>query len=275
MPSKVLLVHVDNNEESGDRVRIAASLANRLGAVLIGSAAAQIQPPIGDPSGYIDGSLVELEREDVERELAEAGTQFQQVAGTVQAGTEWRSGIVLPNLALAQDARSADLLIIGRSSSDNRGVYRTPSAGDLVMEIGRPLLLVPEGLTELNLERVLVAWKDTRETRRAVLDALPLLALAKEVVVLAVRENEDDDEERIGAEDVSAYLQRHGINSHASCTPLQASSVVDEILNQADTLNADLIVAGAYGRGRLREWIFGGVTSTLLAQTPKACLLSH
>jgi nucleotide-binding universal stress UspA family protein len=121
----------------------------------------------------------------------------------------------------------------------------------------------------------MIAWKDTRESRRAVADALPFLRRADDVMLVEVCEHgaEAQSEQHIG--DVANYLARHQIKVAAKAFLHTERPVAEELLRFARDERADLIVSGAYGHSRLGEWIFGGVTRDLLATSPLCCLLSH
>jgi nucleotide-binding universal stress UspA family protein len=106
-----------------------------------------------------------------------------------------------------------------------------------------------------------VAWNDSREARRAVLDAVPLLSMASEVHLVTVDDGAGEHTWK-SLSDVSAFLARHNIKSH--CEVLPAKAHAERICEFAKMLGADLIVSGAYGHSRVREWIFGGVTRSLL-----------
>jgi nucleotide-binding universal stress UspA family protein len=182
----------------------------------------------------------------------------------------------LPAEVLARESRAADLVIVGRDLERLRlGVYQSADPGDVLMRAGRPLLVVPPGLSRLEGKHIVVAWKDSREARRAVWDALPLLTRAEMVHVVEVTEEEDLDLGATRAADVVDYLSRHEVNARAEVRTKRERSVADELVLVAETLGADLIVAGGYGHARVREWAFGGVTSDLLNHSPKCCLLSH
>jgi nucleotide-binding universal stress UspA family protein len=115
-----------------------------------------------------------------------------------------------------------------------------------------------------------VAWKDTREARRAVWDALPLLREAEEVLMIAV----GDSAKEAGALDVQEHLDQHGVKAkvlHAH----RDIPVADELIRLAEEQGVDLIVSGAYGHSRTREWILGGVTRELLDHAPVCCLMAH
>jgi nucleotide-binding universal stress UspA family protein len=146
---------------------------------------------------------------------------------------------------------------------------------DLVMQVGRPLLVVPEGCNWLDLRSVLVAWKDTAEARRAVSDALPLLRKSTEATIVEIVEDEAD---RVAAlarvEDVVAWLSRHGINA-SQLVPDQPGDAATQLERIASDVGAGVIIAGAYGHSRLSEWILGGVTRQLINPANRCSLLSH
>jgi nucleotide-binding universal stress UspA family protein len=144
-----------------------------------------------------------------------------------------------------------------------------------VLRAGRPVLLVPDTVAALPLRRVVVAWKDTRESRRAMRDALPFLQQAKEVLLVEVGENESESQAKKNLADVGAYLVRHRVIVAAEVWRRPRRPVATELLDVVEKEKADLIVAGGYGHSRLGEWIFGGVTRELLTASPVCCLLSH
>jgi nucleotide-binding universal stress UspA family protein len=119
-----------------------------------------------------------------------------------------------------------------------------------------------------------VAWKETRECRRAVRDALPFLQRANEVLILGIDEGQPETA-KAHLSDVASYLRRHGLVVPREVWRQPRGPVAAELLHLVWDEGADLIVAGGYGHTRLGEWIFGGVTHELLASTPVCCLLSH
>ena len=110
-------------------------------------------------------------------------------------------------------------------------------------------------------KNVLVAWKDSREARRAVVDAIPLLSGASEVVVATV-DRDATRQAKQSVADVAVFLRRHGIRARAEVVSEKGDAAALKSL--AGSMHADLIVAGAYGHSRLRELVFGGVTRSLL-----------
>jgi nucleotide-binding universal stress UspA family protein len=121
----------------------------------------------------------------------------------------------------------------------------------------------------------MVAWKDSREARRALFDAIPVLASAKAVNVVEAFEWEEERAAAVArVNDVAAWLALHGVKAAGSAVFSKDDAVAD-LATAADDLKAGLIVAGSYGHSRLGEWIFGGVTRFLLSQSKRTVLLSH
>ena len=137
---------------------------------------------------------------------------------------------------------------------------------------GRPVLVVPDGAATAKFETVMVAWTDTRECRRAISDALPMLHAADRVVIAEVAIDAIDA--RAPIDDAAAWLARHGVDADKIVARMKGTSI-DTHAAVADEVEADLVVAGAYGHSRIREWAFGGVTRDLLLRDRRCTLLSH
>jgi nucleotide-binding universal stress UspA family protein len=275
-----LMVHTEPNDAAEARIRLAADLAGRLDAALIGFACRAVMPPpvtvpIFGPAVVVE--VLEAEQQRVESGLRAAHERFRAAAEREGRATGWRSVIDRPVDALVREARAADLLILGRDREASQPEpYWAVDAGDVLMRAGRPVLVVPPGVSALEGRRVLVAWKDTRESRRAVADALPLLTGAEEVLVVEAIPGGGEREPALRrAGDVAALVARHGATARGEVLELRSQAVAGELLLAAERHGADLIVAGGYGHARLREWAFGGVTRDLLAHCPICCLLSH
>jgi nucleotide-binding universal stress UspA family protein len=201
------------------------------------------------------------------------GKQFRE-QGQHLKQVEWRTALELPYELVSREARAADLVIVGaRHTGGNMQDLADP--GVILLRAGRPVLVVPDTVAPLQLRRVVVAWKDTRESRRAVRDALPFLQEAKEVLLVEVGEDESQSQAKKNLADVAAYLVRHRVIVAAEVWRRPRRPVVAELLDVVEEEKADLIVAGSYGHSRLGEWIFGGVTRELLSASPVCCLLSH
>lgn len=276
MPYTTLMVHLELGRSNAGLLNVASDLAERLHAGVIGIAACQ-PAPIGYGEEYVlSGDLVQAERDELDRELKVAEAEFRGgLKGKVES-VEWRSTITFGALSdyVAQEARSADLILTRLSTPDLLDHTRTVNTGGLVMQAGRPVLVAPEAIDTLKLDQILVAWKDTREARRAVVDALPLLQKAAQVMVAEIAAEADQAAAQTHVEQVAAWLQRHGVAA-AAMASLAIGDDASRLSQLALEQDADLIVAGAYGHTRLQEWAFGGVTRDLLARKDRCVLLSH
>ena len=272
------IVHADRDPESDGRIHVACSLAARFNARVIGLAAAMLDLPVIDPMGYapIDAETIANERDILEADLKAAADKFRLCAEEKKLKMEWRSNLEFPADMICRQARAGDFVIIGRGDVEkSTGLQRLLDPGDVLMQAGRPVLIVPPGVTELALDHVVIAWKDTRESRRAIADALPLLAVARAVSILELCGEDEVEDARKAVADVVGYLDHHGIVAKSEVQVLRQGDPATKITAFAKQQGADLIVAGAYGHARLREWVFGGVTYELIKKSPVCCLLSH
>ncbi|TGD97690.1 universal stress protein [Methylobacterium nonmethylotrophicum] len=266
-----ILVSVDLGPNGADRVQLAAGLAATHSARLVGIAACPVPVIVPARDGVVAERVYDAEEERARERLAATKALFEREAGSV-AKRIWGSSLALPLAYTAEQARAADLVIVGRHGpGDGDPGPMGVSPGALLMEAGRPVLVAPPGLERLVPKRVVIAWKDTREARRAVHDALPLIAGAERVCVVAA----GPDAHHGGAEATAQYLSGHGIAATTHLLPNPALSVADELLRFCEREGADLLVMGAYGHSRLREWVFGGVTRDVLRTTSLCCLMSH
>lgn len=274
MAYKTILVHAQGDAPAAPRLETAAHLARDQGAVLFGLGAEMIQPlAVADPYGVMEAQWLVAMRELVESNLQAAEKAF--MARSEGLNREWRAATDLPAHALARASRSADLIVAGGAPLGHHDPYRMADAGELVITSGRPVLIAPPQGGRLSAAKAVVAWKDTREARRALADAMPFLQAAQEVVVAALCEKDGADAAEFQTAEVVKGLQRHGVKASAKVTIAPDVSVADELNAIAASLGADLIVSGGYGHSRLNEWVFGGVTRNLLLNPQRFLLLSH
>jgi len=274
MSYATVLVHIDADGELGGRVRLAAGLADSFRSHLIGAAAWMPRPAFAVEGVIIDPEPTDADYEEMRATLSKRGDQFRAVAGAGRRQVEWRSSLDFPTEYIAREARAADLLIIGRDRT-SFDPYRSTDAGALILRVGRPVLAVPPSINTLAAKRVVVAWKDVREARRALQDALPFLHVAQEVIIVEVCEAGDERKAQSRLKDVASYLARHRITTVAERVRTVEGTASTAVLRLVEEASAELIVAGAYGHSRLGEWVFGGMTQDLLARSPVCCLFSH
>jgi len=273
---KTILVHLDLNGDNEGVLNIATQLAERFGAAVVGIAAAQPTHPLYE-EGYAMMDVVAEERAELDSELAECRAQFHKALEHRVKHIAWRSAVTFQSLSdyIAEEARCADLIVtgkdIGASLFDNS---RRVNIGDLAIKAGRPVLVVPQGITALSLRHVFVAWKDTREARRAVADALPLLEAAGHAGILEITSEADQEDAKARVRDVGRWLESQGVVAAPRAVGTQSGDIGylhAELLSQ----KCDLLIAGAYGHSRLGEWMFGGVTEDILLDPDFCVLLSH
>jgi len=273
MSYAALLVHVDVDGQLNARSSIAAELADRFHALLIGLsgwAPMSVFPPeqvSGDPAPG------DFHLQDMKTLLDAKGKEFCAAFERHDRQVEWRSVLDFPSEAIAREARSADLIIIG-NTKENRNPFRALEPATVILKAGRPVLVVPNGLTSLSVRKVAIAWKDVREARRAVYDALPFLRRAQTVVIVEVLESGEDPEAAHRLKDVASYLARHRVNIITQQIRPPDVTALDSLMRFVEE-DIDLLIAGAYGRSTLGEWVFGGVTRGLIAESRVCCLFSH
>ena len=272
MPFTTMMVHVDVERDCEQRVQLALALADRFQAALIGVAGLTLRPAFAAGGVVIYHEPTERERHTVSARLDDMGGRFR-AKGQHLKQVEWRTALELPYELVSREARAADLIIVGaRHTGGNIEDLADP--GVILLRAGLPVLVVPDTVAPLQLRRVVVAWKDTRECRRAVRDALPFLQRAKEVLLVGIGEGEAESNAKKTLSDAAGYLLRHRAAVHDVWRQARGP-VAAELLRLVQDEGADLIVAGGYGHSRLGEWIFGGATHELLVSSPVCCMLSH
>lgn len=173
-------------------------------------------------------------------------------------------------------ARYADLALVGPTGGPDRLLSAKVLQG-LLYHSAKPFLVAPDSATAtLAPKTVTIAWNATKECARAAHLSMDILIRAEHVRVVMVDPvgGEFDQGEEPGA-DIAAYLARHGMNVNVDAIPSAGKSVTETLLRHATDTSAELIVAGAYGHSRLREFLFGGTTRELLGNQQIPVLTAH
>ena len=280
MSYKTVTVHLDSSSRCAPRVELAARIAAAHRGRLVGIAPVGIPDVILSLNGAVPDTLdlVALSSAYL-RSRAEALARSFDASAAARASIACESRIVdaEPVDALCGRGRCSDLIVIGqtdRSETVDGVAFDLPQ--QVLVHAGAPVLVVPyAGTFETVGQHVLVAWKDTREAARAVRDALPMLARAKQVTLVEYDEGRSaDGDPDAGLEPLQAWLRDHGIDAQARREPA-SDNVGDALLSLATDQCADLVVMGAYGHSRLREWALGGMTRHLLEHMTVPVLMSH
>lgn len=276
MTYSTILIHLRLGQSNARLLQLSADLVKRFDAGVIGVAVCQPMQVIYGDGYWVSGDLIDQDRADREREIDAAHGEFRQAFAGHAGFLDWQSAVTLESLAghLSRAARAADLVITGVTSGALLDAAPQMSTGDLIMQLGRPVLIVPASAETLKLDHVMIGWKDTRESRRAAADALPMLKQAAQVTLVEIAPPDDLAAAQARLDQVAGWLHRHGIAAHVLAEPATGDdSTRFETL--ARDRRADLIVAGAYGHNRVREWVLGGVTRDLLLHGERCALLSH
>ena len=274
MTYAAVITHVQSDPSAASRLACAIDVARRFDATLIG-VAAEMVPPLAFDGGYysLEADWQTAMREVAENHLKAARKDFRAATTDFGERALFECGVQMPEPAVAASSRAADLVVAG-GAPQRHDPYTACGAAELALTSGRPVLVAPPSARPLSAKIVLLAWKDTREARRALSDANPFLERAERVVVMTISPRDDVEGAKLAVEDVAAALNRRGVNAEAKVVE-DAHPDGFQILRQASLEGADLIVMGAYGHSRLGEWVFGGVTADLLAQDQAHLLLSH
>lgn len=275
MNIRQMLVHLDTSPACEARVALACDLARRFDAHLTGLA----------PTGWLEMSVdvglamgppnyVQLSMDHLRRRAEEAAERFRtQAQGLRSAHAVIEEQDSAPAVVL--HGRCSDLVVVGQHHPED--LMKTGGgalAEQVLMLLGRPVLVVPYvGAPGTCGRRILLAWKPTRESARAAADAMPLLQAAGHVDVV-VFEEAGAPAGAAQLDDLSAWLTRHGVRHAASRQP-KVTDVGNALLSYAADRGSDLLVMGGYGHSRLREWVLGGATRSLLTQMTIPVVMSH
>lgn len=275
---KDIAVFFDDSAAGLRILESAARLASAQDAHLIGLSSInenESHPGDGFALGHAVHEVVTRRLQSVAMRLAQARQALSKAAARHGVTEEFR---VLPHTQnggeVALHSLYCDLLMVGQPAT---GAPQSWSATQVLQRTGMPLLIVPQDWRGDTIgRRIVMTWNASRQARRALADALPLMTLAESVDVLIVDPEHDGDRhgEEPGA-DIAAYLARHQVHVEARPVASQKRAIAETILQEASDRNADLVVFGAYSRPRLSEAVFGGVTRTLLESEHLPLFVSH
>lgn len=277
MALKDILVHVDRSAHNGARLDAAVALAADHDAHLIGLHVLRRPVIPGYIRAEISEEVLKISDQLVAADAGRAEALFNERIASAGVKGEWRcvEGELLPTLTT--HARYADIAVVGqRDPSGEQGTDEPSMPDQLVLSVGRPVLVIPfVGAYPVIGSRVMVAWDASRLATRAINDALPFLQRAKSVAVIAVNPTGDDADGEIPSADICLHLARHGVNAEAQHVYADDLGVGEMLLSRAADEGCDLMVIGAYGHARWRELVLGGVTRHMLTHMTLPVLMSH
>jgi len=280
MALKDLLVQVDGSKSAPARYAAAIRLAQDHGAHLTGLCLG-VEPPIpATIMGMVPPDIIESQHQAVKEQAETAAADFRLAVEKAGLSGDCRIVQVLDFDAVevfVEHARHVDLAILGQADPEEGAPLGEGFVADVVMACGRPIIGIPYvGVPATLGQRVLIAWDGGREATRAVNDAMPILERAHSVTVLSVNPQiSSDGGRRDPGADISLHLARHGVKVAAARTIAREISVGDALLADIADNSIDLLVMGAYGHSRLREFVLGGTTRELLQHMTAPVLMSH
>ncbi|KDB08235.1 UspA domain-containing protein [Burkholderia sp. lig30] len=279
MNYKSILVHLDASDHAHPRLEVALRLAKHFNAHVTAIFAIYTPEPTSFylMAGYAD-YFAERDRQRGERRAALERLFHAELTRAKLKG-DWVVAGTRANDAVPEQARYADLVVAGQTDANDPETYIDDHFPEnLVLSAGRPVLFVPyAGAFPTIGNRALVAWDGSREATRALHDAEPFLAHAKQVTVVTIAGGKGEPlGMRIPGSDIALTLARRGQKVDVITVEEGDSRNVGEILlSRAYETGTDLLVMGAYGHARWRELVMGGATRTLLQSMTLPVLMSH
>jgi nucleotide-binding universal stress UspA family protein len=280
MSCKTILVYLNDTARAERLLGAATALARTHKAHLIGLA---VVPPFVVTPAFESGGgspTIDDHRIAYMADIAKLKLMFNDAGRREELSCEWQEADAQFGTTAAvvlEYARSADLVVISQDNASWSYSTFLEASDRIVMEAGRPVLIVPNsGRAVMPAKRVLIAWNGRREAARAAFDAIHLLPHGAAVTVLWVATSSDPviAGEAPGV-DMCTTLARHGFKCEAASAQAPHGDAAEAILREASARGADLIVMGAYGHSRFREFILGGASRDILARMDRPILMSH
>ena len=277
MAIKDILVHMDSAQGCSTQVETAISLAAHHDAHLTGLYTDRNFVPPSYAEIPLPQTVINEMEAGQERNRERIEAHYLKLLSDTDVRGEWRYAEGDPISLMNRHARYADLVVCGQTQTSAASLSEGPVGDHVAMQCGRPVLVVPESsnCNQRIGQRVYVAWNGSREATRAINDALPLLQEADEVKVVAINVGNSRIHGDLPGADMALHLARHGVNACAERMDSEQLSVGELLVTSAEDNDVDLIVMGAYGHSRFREFVFGGVTRHVLANLTTPVLLSH
>ncbi|MFW6076463.1 MAG: universal stress protein [Hyphomicrobiales bacterium] len=280
MAYKTILVSLNEIARNPVLLDLVGDIAAKQDAHVVGLyvvPAVRIYPAVG-PGVFAE--VVEEYREGYKARAAEVRQQFEDHMGRQSVRFEWRlvdSRTAEIAASVIEHGHQADLVVVSQVDPDGESGIEADFAERVVMDSGRPVLVVPVyGAFREVGRRALVAWNASREAARAAFDAVPILKSCDTVQVSWLDPQESlDVPGTLPGTELAAALSRHGVKATTEALPTSGIGIGEALLSHASDLGADLLVMGAYGHSRTREYVFGGATRTIFGSMTVPVLMSH
>ncbi|QKH38790.1 universal stress protein [Achromobacter pestifer] len=271
-------VHLDHGFDCKRRIEAALALAKRHKAELVG-----IYANAAPPQYYYGESVLMSRSLGIIKELQAQSresveTAFLEAAAEADVPAFMRAGTSSPSETVALLGRTTDLIVVSQENrEDVEAAHEIEFVEQTLLTAGRPVLAIPSsGEFPVIGDRVLCCWDGSREAARALADAAPILRLASHMTVLTMNEGAAGPKHEAPFEDLASYCVAQGMPAPDHVRrEIKGVGVGSTILNAAADHSADLIVMGAYGHSKLRQWALGGATASLLKSMTVPVMFSH
>ena len=276
-----LKVHIDNTASCAKRLHVAAGMAAKFDSHLTGLF---IRPPFHLSSyalpAHVESDWINQIAEDHEAGLdaneRDAKELFDEITKQYQVKTLWEPVKGDVYASLTEEAGYADLLILGQPDSDDLSNHYRDLPDRTLLTSGRPCLIVPYIGAKGNIGRnPLVAWNGTRESNRALHDALPLLERAETVTIMISHTSGNPEKDELPNIKIAQHLARHNVKVMTKTLTEEKNQTSNAFLSYIADNDHDLLVMGAYGHSRLREIVLGGMTRDIMQSMTVPVLMSH
>ncbi|MGC1302741.1 MAG: universal stress protein [Caulobacteraceae bacterium] len=268
-----ILVHVPT-EGPPDALTTALGLAKASGAALVGVAAEGLAPYMRGATEPLSGQALEIELNVRRQRIKQAADGFDFATRDIAERSMCHCEEASPEDALVRYACAADWVVAARPRNDQHP-DQAPSPADLIVRTGLPVLLAPTEHRPLLARRIVVGWRDTRETRRALAAAMPLLKAAEEVLIVTIASRRATEQARGSLAQVRRRLMHKGCTAKVDIQAREGRRVSTRLRQIAKAEGADLIVVGGFGHSRLQERVLGGASTSLISDCEAYVLFVH
>ena len=267
MKNILVLVHDDDGQEA--RLQVALDVTRVLTGHLTCLDLTYVPPMVG---GYYESSyaIAELLTEESARE-ADNKARIEARLAHEDVSWDWRDMTGDAAQSLRKAADLADLIVVNRRLQDPSAIDMRRTAAELVVQSGKPVLAVPEHCPRLDMDAALVAWDGSACAATALRAAVPLLQKTRRVVLFEIK----DGSNAAPAEDAASYLSRHDVHPLIERTHAKRGKAGETLLHAAQRGTFGYVVMGGFGHARFVEALFGGVTRTMLNESPLPVFLAH
>lgn len=279
MAIKDLLVAYDGNESSNAAVRFAVQMAAKYKASITGMHVYRTEKYESHIRRWIPPEVIQNLREaesSVEKSIEDTFNAEIKTA-KFKGKVKWIAHEGQPDILLPRFARYFDMMIAGQFSNVDQSGGGSLSAEELLLRSGKPIITVPTAYhAQPFKEEAAVAWDGSRSAARALTDAMQILETKKRLdVIRLISDDEDKDKRVLPEHDLIAHLEAHNINAKLVQLKSGRGSAGRTILDHCAETKPDVLVMGAYGRGRFGTLLFGSTAQYVLKNMTVPVLMSH